>query len=405
MSSPGAEGPLRLVGVTLAATHPPRRGQQLRTAGILSHLGPRWVVDSYSLMIQRTDLPRPRRDHRATESWVDHRSFDPLLLGWIAGLGRLGLPPVYISRVGRLIPHRRLLAAVRTADIVMVESPYPVEWVRSMTPSATPLVLNAHNIEADLYPATRGWRHRASQEIGRCERDAFRTADLVLVPSPDDARDAERLGVHRVLVAPNGVNPPRQPTTDEDRRRARLELGLPLDGHIAVFTGARHPPNTEAVQTLERHAAEYGRAGVTVVVVGRCGLGRRPVANVRHVGEVADVAPYLAAADIGVVPLSSGSGTSFKTIEYLAAGIPVVTTEVGARGLELTPRRDAIVCRLDEMPGRVAEVLADDVLRARLQAAGPVAAGPFGWAHIGATTAAALEQLVAERSAAGRGGG
>src|SRR5439155_438951 len=81
----------------------------------------------------------------------------------------------------------------------------------------------------------------------------------------------------------------------------------------------------------------YARAGVRVVVVGRCGLGRTPVDNVLIVGEVPDVADYLRASDLALCPLVSGSGTSLKTIEYLAAGLPLVSTEVGVRYLGLRP--------------------------------------------------------------------
>jgi len=389
-----------LTSVTVPATHPPRRGQQVRTAGVLGNLGPGWLVDSWSLMIQRTDLPMPRRHHAVTPTWTDHRTFDPLSLAWVGALTRLGCPPVHVSTAASLLPHRRLRRELRAASLVMVDSPYAVAWVRAATPRPTPVVMNAHNIETGLYPAESGWRHRVASEIERCEAAALRAAALVFVPSDDDARRATDIGAHRVVVVPNGVDLDRFWRADADRRPAlRVELGLPADRRLAVFTGAGHPPNAEAVRILEQHAEAYAAADVTVMIVGRCGVGRAPVRNVIHVGEVPEVAPYLAVADVGVCPLRSGGGTSFKTIEYLAASLPVVTTPVGARGLRLVAGRDAVVCEADEMPGQVRGLLANPLGAASLADAGRTAAEAFSWAGIGAVAAVALDEVMEGRPA------
>lgn len=385
----------KLVSLTTAATHPPRRGQQVRTAGILGSLGSGWDVDSYSLMIQRTDLPVPRRRHPVSPRWTDHRGFDPLLLGWIAGLGRLGLPPVHASRVGGLLPHRSVRRAVRTADVVMIDAPYAFEWLHGLVAADVPVVLNAHNVESDLYQSGRpGWRRRFAAEIVRCESESFRLADLVLMPSAEDARRARELGARAVMVVPNGVDLEHFRGGHSPSPAARRSLGLPDSRRLAVFVGAGHPPNREAVEILERQAPAFDRAGISVVIVGRCGVGRSAVANVVHTGEVADVAPYLHAANVAVCPLLSGSGTSFKTLEFLAAGVPVVTTPVGARGLGLEPGRDAIVCDVEAFPHEVARIVNDPTLATMLANAGAAAVEPFSWRAVGAAAAAALDHLV-----------
>ncbi|MFW6074697.1 MAG: glycosyltransferase, partial [Chloroflexota bacterium] len=50
-------------------------------------------------------------------------------------------------------------------------------------------------------------------------------------------------------------------------------------------------------------------------------------------GRVDDVGPYLASAQVAVVPLHSGSGTRLKILDAFAAGVPVVSTTVGAEGI------------------------------------------------------------------------
>jgi len=52
-------------------------------------------------------------------------------------------------------------------------------------------------------------------------------------------------------------------------------------------------------------------------------------------GRVEDVRPYLAGASAGCVPLSAGSGTKYKVLEALSAGMPLVCTPLAIEGLEL----------------------------------------------------------------------
>ena len=82
-------------------------------------------------------------------------------------------------------------------------------------------------------------------------------------------------------------------------------------------------------------------------------VGRRPpewlrakVANtpgVRVHADVPDVRPFLATAGMLVVPLRIGGGSRLKILEALATETPVVSTRVGAEGLQLRSGRDLIV--------------------------------------------------------------
>jgi glycosyltransferase involved in cell wall biosynthesis len=61
------------------------------------------------------------------------------------------------------------------------------------------------------------------------------------------------------------------------------------------------------------------------------------------VGSVDDAVETLAGARVAVAPLLAGSGTRLKIIEAWAAGVPVVSTTVGAEGLDATHDRDLLV--------------------------------------------------------------
>ena len=387
----------RLVAVTMSATYPPRRGNQIRTASLLSSLGPEWAIASYSLTLQRTDLPLPHRVHPVSERWTDYRSRDPFATTWAAALGKLGKPPVHVGRILRAWPHGPLLRALTQADVVLVSPPYHFAWVRRHTPASIPVVFDEHSIEAHLYSGSSSWWARTiEREVERCERNALQEADLVFVTSEEDGANVRAWGARRTALVPNGVDAGRfHPASAERKAALRRELGLPPDGVLGVFVGSGHPPNVEAVGCIEHEAAEYRKAGVGVVVVGRCGAGRAPVPGVIHTGEVPDVVPYLQAADIALCPLLTGSGTSLKTLEYLAAGLPLVSTDVGIRGLGLRPGDDVVISTPSDMPARAAHLAADPAEMANLSAAGRSAVvGRFGWDAVGRAATAALDTLV-----------
>jgi glycosyltransferase involved in cell wall biosynthesis len=91
-----------------------------------------------------------------------------------------------------------------------------------------------------------------------------------------------------------------------------------------------------------------GRPDATLLVVGRApseDLRRRLSQSPRTqlAADVPDVAPFLAAAHVAVNPAVSGSGVNIKLVEYLAAGVPMVSTSHATAGLPLRPGVDLLV--------------------------------------------------------------
>jgi glycosyltransferase involved in cell wall biosynthesis len=86
-------------------------------------------------------------------------------------------------------------------------------------------------------------------------------------------------------------------------------------------------------------------------------------------GLVADMTDELARADVVVVPLRSGSGTRLKILEAMAHGVPVVSTTIGAEGLDVQDGVHLLVADTAEAMVAAVERLQDDPgLRARLVA-------------------------------------
>lgn len=221
-------------------------------------------------------------------------------------------------------------------------------------------ILFEHNVEAAL------WRRKAASTGGakgllykweysallRYEAAALRRFDAVLAVSPDDKEQFEAMapGV-RVEVAETGVDiaafvPP------PDNVRSATDV---------VFVGSMDwQPNIQGVQWFV--------AEIWPAVIAACPdavfhvVGRRPPAairalesaSIRITGDVASVGPHLHGAAISVVPLLAGGGTRLKIYEAMAAGAPVVSTTVGAEGLDVVAGRDI---ELADTPAAFSEVL------------------------------------------------
>ncbi|MET0903205.1 MAG: glycosyltransferase [Acidimicrobiales bacterium] len=201
------------------------------------------------------------------------------------------------------------------------------------------------------------------------ELNTYNAADAVLVVS-DKERDllSDFLGEGRAFTLPLAEDVPRSPHPLEDRR------GMCFVGNF------RHLPNREAVEHLCNDVlplldpALLARHPLTVLGnwLDRVELDVPPdPLGVHLVGWVPSVQPYADRARLAVVPLLHGAGVKRKVIQSMMGGTPVVTTPVGADGLELVQGVHALI-GLDaaDLAAGISRLLTDDDLWHRLADAG-----------------------------------
>ena len=57
--------------------------------------------------------------------------------------------------------------------------------------------------------------------------------------------------------------------------------------------------------------------------------------------------------------MMSGSGTNINMLDYMAAGLPIISTSVGARGLNLKNHSDTIICNISKFPLQIKKIFKD----------------------------------------------
>jgi len=372
---------------------PPTSGGELRYYHIYKYLGRHYEIDMVSPthpfvppeVVRIGDHVVERRVPKSQRHVSLQRLFD-----------RVGRFPecsaVVVSLTSYVEPgYKALVRELRsTSDIVIHE--FPFLFLHARKRPGQLLVYDAHNVEFDLQRTMLHGPLGAvlCQYVKRLESLACRESDLIFVTSSEDrGRIIKLYGVSpdKVHVAPNGVDVGSVPCISEtERQDAKRRVGV--DGHdVMLFIGSYHPPNIEAVNHLIEALAPKLPEKIFLVAggVGRAIASAGLPDNVICLGRVSDDARalLLQIADVALNPMFSGSGTNIKMLEYLAAGLPVIATPVGARGLDVVNGEHAIVSSIDRFPGDIERVLADGELRAGLRSRGRrLMEEKYDWAQI-----------------------
>lgn len=240
-------------------------------------------------------------------------------------------------------------------------------------------VLVMHDVRALVYErqaatACSRWERlalmRESRRYRRFEREYCRRYDLVVTVSPaDEAWVRARYRPRRLVTTPLPV---------DGSYFAPMPSIRELPARI-LFTGMMaHPPNADAASFFAREVLPRVQATVPAAefwIVGRdpSPLVRalRAVPGVVVTGFVSDMRPYIAQATVVVVPLRFGSGMRQKILEAWAMQKCVVSTRVGAEGLDV--QDDVNILLADDAPtiaARVVAAIQDAGLRERIRAQG-----------------------------------
>jgi len=190
-----------------------------------------------------------------------------------------------------------------------------------------PWAVTVNNIEHLVL--RRRNRPVAAGIVSLLEKRYYSRADAVFTVSEwDKQRLIAGMGIpeSNIVTVPNGV-------TMDARTTSPTRLPHP---NIFFMGKTDYPPNKAAIRILtdEWLPRIHSSFPHHVVIVGGPSQPRSR-GRVTYTGYVEDLQSYIAAADVCVAPLTAGSGTRLKVLEYLAASKPVIATCIAVEGLEL----------------------------------------------------------------------
>ena len=271
-------------------------------------------------------------------------------------------------------------------DAVQMEGVHLSAYLPAIRSAASRPVILAdwHNIESEILhrysrvnpsPMRRAYAWRTANLLERAETRFLAACDMHTVTSERERGRLQARGpAGEIHVIPNGVDVQYFGAQELDPESPRTGL---------VFAGSMdYSANVDAVVWFVNHIwPELRRqhAALSFTIVGRdptpevraLAADRVNVNRVTVTGTVPDVRPYYSGALAAVVPLRIGSGTRLKILEAMAAGIPVISTRLGAEGLDLEDGTHLLLAdSAGEMIAAVSRLAASPELWLRLSRSG-----------------------------------
>jgi glycosyltransferase involved in cell wall biosynthesis len=360
------------------APYPIAGGGQLRCASLLEYLGLHYDVDV--IVFRQPGAPDPasqfpgRLVRRVTvlDLPPNGRSFAARALRNAGRMARR-IPPLVDRFAGFSAQIARAVSGTRY-DLGVIDHFWCAPYLEQVSPLCARTVLDLHNVESVLHghcaaveglataTAHRVFQH-ASRELERLWLPRF---SLVLATSQADVELARAIAPQaRFAVYPNALPPTPLPAAGDEE--------------AIVFSGnMEYHPNVTAVRFFRLEIWPRLReqwpnlvwrlVGKNATAVRRFTTGD---ARIEVAGPVVDAVCELARSRVAVVPLLTGSGTRLKILEAWAAGLPVVSTTVGAEGLPVRDGENVLLADgAEAFAGAVTRLLTCKELRRSIGSAG-----------------------------------
>ena len=276
---------------------------------------------------------------------------------------------------------------VKACDVVQCEHIWSSFWpLVQANALGKPSVLDDHNVET-LFA------RRLCDSVGRgmlpsawlayvklLEGVACRLASKIIVTSEFDRQVLSRLldvPLKKIEVVSNGTDTSRYSPSPDRARKARLKLGIGGSTPLLVFVGRLDfPPNLIAARLIVRDIAPevLRRSPEARFLILGCHAPDTFVDSVEDpriiLSSDSDDVGYLNAADVCLAPMSVGSGTRIKVLNYFACGKAVVSTDIGAEGIAVRDGENVVISSLRDFPDRIQLLLSDNRLREEIGSKG-----------------------------------
>lgn len=245
-----------------------------------------------------------------------------------------------------LVKGRRLIKDHRI-DLILAESHWAgLHALILHIMTGLPYIMNEQNAE---YIRWRRMGKRDWRLIKIFEHLCCKYSKKIFCVSAEDMAFLTELGIEKekFAIVPNGVDLETFKPDPAARKKIHSELGLSEEIPLILFSGSlAYPPNFQAVKVI--YDTLLGKILEAVPDARFIITGSNPPMQfshpaIRFTGIVDRIEDYINASDIVIAPLQSGGGTKLKIIEALACGKKVITTPIGAEGIDGEGLEEALV--------------------------------------------------------------
>ncbi|MBO5849235.1 MAG: glycosyltransferase [Bacteroidales bacterium] len=245
-------------------------------------------------------------------------------------------------------------------DIVQLEMVYMTPYIQTIRENSdATIVLRAHNVEHLIWDRIakktkflpkRWYINHLVRTLKKYELNVINQVDGIAAITYRDAAFFRGETAVPVIDIPYGVNP--------DDFKPHYEVkDIPTLYHIGSMNWM---PNEEGIAWFLNNV--WGKLikrnpNINLYLAGRHmpkWLMKLKAKNVNVLGEVADAKEFIRNHDIAIVPLLSGSGIRIKIIESMAMGRTVITTMIGAEGIQYSEYENIIIA---DSPAKMTEVI------------------------------------------------
>jgi glycosyltransferase involved in cell wall biosynthesis len=341
-------------------------------------------------------------------------SFSKLFRG---AVGRTPLPLLNYTTDSMRQTLEDLLAETEF-DIVQVESIHLMGYLQIIrrAQSRPLIVCDWHNIESELMSRyseregnllRRAYARRTARLTRNFERRALDKFDAHVSVSERDAGRLRKLNSKaRIFVIENGVDAGHYSDDQLEQAHAarRTQQTSRYSPNRIVFVGSMdYHANIDGAVSFSRAVwprLRERKPDLTFNIVGRDPspevrlLGSLP--GIEVTGTVDDVRPYYRQAIAAIVPLKVGGGSRLKILEAMAAGVPVISTKLGAEGLEVERGKNILIADTNEkMIEAIIRLIEQPEQRKQLSDAGrALVANRYDWTTVGGNLFKTYQQLL-----------
>lgn len=250
-------------------------------------------------------------------------------------------------------------------DIAIFESIYLLPYLSVFQEKGIKVIIRTHNLEHHIWASLsknarfflKKWYYKKlSQQLKKYEESTLKRVAGIIAISEEDGNYFKQFEPEvktTVIPVPSKIDFPKVDYKQND----------------FYFLGAMDwQPNIEGIKWLYEKVIPNGITAGTFYLAGRnLKPNKYKHTNVKVVGEVDNAVDFILAHGICLIPLHSGSGIKIKLLENMAIGKPIITTQEGIRGVNVTDRKEVFIANTpSEFRAAMEQLQNDKALRTRL---------------------------------------